>query len=106
MNFAPPWIIRESLMTEQDTNQIDVYITASDTQVFKNANFDRSHVVYEVKTNQDGTKMLKTRFCLHENEDFEKDDIRKDSSNAALSLIRLTLLLAVYLNLSLVTADI
>lgn len=42
-------------MAEHNTNWIDAYITDSDAQVSKDENVFRSHMVYKINTDQNGT---------------------------------------------------
>lgn len=50
----------------------------------RDANFISSDVVYKLKVDEEGSRTLKARIVPHGNHDAEKDDIRKDSSNAPL----------------------
>lgn len=68
-------------------------------------NIVRSHVLYKIKQDVNGSKSLKARICPHGNEDRLKDDIRKDSTNAPIALIRLTLAYAALSQFHVFTTD-
>lgn len=59
-----------------------------------NYNVVRSHVLYNIKKEEDGTLRLKSRICLLGNRDMIKYYIRKDSATAPFSVIRLMLAVA------------
>ena len=65
-----------------------------------------SHVVYKLKSDEEGKKVLKARIVPHGNHDAEKDEIRKDSSTAQLFVIRLLLSIVTFLGFLLGMADI
>lgn len=65
-----------------------------------------SHVVYKVKTDEEGARELKARIVLHGNKDLEKDSVRKDSATAQLCVIRFLLSIVTFLGLRLGFADI
>lgn len=69
------------------------------------ANVVGSHVVYKVKTDEEGKRKLKARICPHINEDSDKDEVRKDSSNAQLSIVRLMLSITTSVGVHIRTAD-
>lgn len=48
-----------------------------------------SHMVYKVKTDEQGRLKLKARICPHGNGDAEKDEVLKDSTTAQLDIIRI-----------------
>lgn len=78
----------------------------NECEVGNDANVVTSHVVYKIKTDELGERKLKARIIPHGNEDAEKGEIRKDSSNAQLSIIRLLLSLVTFLGFAIKTADI
>lgn len=51
----------------------------------RNANIVSSNVDYEVKRDEQGSRIMKTRNVLYGNRDNEKAEVRMDSSNAPLS---------------------
>lgn len=104
--FAPPWILEEAFKTEHNSNWAEAYTDVCDHSALRHANVITSHVVYKVKTQEDGSRSLKARIVPHGNRDDEKNDIRKDSSTAQLSTIRLLLSLVTFLGFRLTTADI
>lgn len=106
LSFAPPWILREALKSEHDTNWHDAYKEVMDKDVPRTANVITSHVVYKLKTDEQGARMMKVRIVPHGNHDDEKDDLRKDSSNASLFVVRLMLSLVTFLGFRIGTADI
>lgn len=106
LEFAPSWIIEEAFQAEHDSNWADAYVSISEKNVPTGVNVVNSHVVYKIKTDEQGERMLKARICPHGNEDDDKESIRKDSSNAQLTIIRLLLSLVTFLNFDVKTADI
>lgn len=106
LTFAPPWILQEALKAEHDSNWADAYEVMQENSVPRNANVISSHVVYKLKTEEDGKRKMKARIVPHGNHDDEKDDVRKDSSNASLSVVRLLLSLVTFLGFRIGTADI
>lgn len=106
LSFAGPWIMQEALQAEHDLNSTEAYKEIPEIDVPRGANVISSHVVYSVKTEEDGSRMMKARIVPHGNHDDEKDDVRKDSSNAPLFVIRLLLSLVTFLGFRIGTADI
>lgn len=106
LNFAPPWILQDALKSEHDSNWADAYEEVEDAQVARNANVISSHVVYKIKTDESGVRSMKARIVPHGNHDDEKNDVRKDSSNAPLFVVRLLLSLATFLGFHIGTTDI
>lgn len=105
-SLAQPRIVTDSHKSEHESNWDDVCIEVNEQDVSKNANVTRSYVVYKIKTAEDGIRRLKTRIVPHGNHDDEKDDIRKDSLNAPLFVIRLLLSLAMFFSFRIGTVDI
>lgn len=62
--------------------------------------------MYKVKTDENGSRILKARLVLHGNHDAEKDTIREDSSNAPLFIVRLLQSLATFLSFKIGTTNI
>lgn len=106
LEFAPPWILDEAFRNEHDSNWSDAYIEQAESQVPLNANVITSHVIYKVKTDEEGLRNMKARIVPHGNRDFEKDNIRKDSSTAQFAVIRLLLCLSTFLGFRLGHADV
>lgn len=104
--FAPPWLLRDALKKEHNSNWADAYKEVEEKEISRSANVISSHVVYRLETDEEGSRMLKARIVTHANHDSEKDDIRKDSSNASLFIVRLLLSLATFLGFRTATADI
>ena len=80
--FAPPWIVTEAFDKEHSSNWVDAYEEIDGSSLPAHANVISSHVIYKVKTSEDGSRTLKPRIVPHGNRDSEKDEIRKDSSTA------------------------
>lgn len=59
-----------------------------------------------MKTEENGKRFTKAQIVPHGNHDDEKDDVRKDSSNAPLFVIRLLLSLVTFFGFRIATADI
>lgn len=106
LSFAPPWILKNALESEHASNWEKAYIEIPDKEVPRDANVITSHVVYRVKTDEDGSRLMKARIVPHGNHDDEKDEVRKDSSNAPLFVVRLLLSLVTFLGFRNGTADI
>lgn len=106
LEFAPSWILEEAFNAEHDSNWAYAYEEVDEVGLPPDANIVTSHVVYEVKHDEGGSKKMKARICPHGNEDDEKNVIRKDSSNAQLAIVRLMLSLVTFLGFSIKTADI
>lgn len=104
--FAPPFVLHEALKQEHESNWTDAYEEVSEREVPRDSNIITSHVVYKIKTDEEGRRKLKARIVPHGNHDNEKDCIRKDSSNAPLLVFRLLLSLVTFLGLRIGTADI
>ena len=104
--FAPPYITKETLKREHDTNWAEAYTTVADIDVPRHANVITSHVVYKIKTDEDGRRAMKARIVPHGNHDDQKDEVPKDSSNAPLFIVRLLLSLVSFLGFRVGTADI
>ena len=95
LSFAPSWIVQNAFESELD-NWKDVYEQVDEASAPANANIIRSHTVYKVKSDEQSTLKLKARIVAHGNEDKEKDFVRKDSSAAQFTVIRLLLSAAAY----------
>ena len=106
LSFAPPFIMDDAFKTEHTSNWLDAYEEVTESDVPRYANVITSHVVYKLKTDEDGTRKMKARLVPHGNHDNEKDTVRKDSSNASLFVVRLLLSLATFLSFRIATADI
>ena len=106
LSFSPPFILQDALKREHDLNWVGAYDEIADQQVPRYANVITSHVVYKLKTDENGNRKLKARIVPHGNHDDEKDNVRKDSSNAPLFVVRLLLSLATFLGFRIGTADI
>ena len=106
LEFAPPWILDYAFDKEYKSNWVGSYIPVEEKDVPHDANIITSHVVYKIKTAEDGTRTLKSRIVPHGNRDDDKDSIRKDSATAQLNIIRLLLSLVTFLGFRLATADI
>lgn len=104
--FAPPWIVEQTFAKEHESNWSDAYETVVEKDVPREANIITSHVVYKVKTDEQGERELKARIVPHGNRDLEKDSIRKDSATAQLCVIRLLLSIVTFLGFRLGFADI
>ena len=106
MAFAPSWIVEESAEKEFRDNWADAIELVDPADVPKDANVIRSHSVYKVKTDEEGQLKLKTRIVPHGNRDEGRFGVRRDSSSAELSVIRLLLALATILGFSIWTTDV
>lgn len=84
----------------------NAYIELNESEVRNDANIFTSYVVYKIKTDETEKRNLKARIVLHDNQNEEKDNVRKDSSNAQLSVLRLLLSLVTFLGFTVKTADV
>lgn len=106
MECAPPWIVNKAIEAELKSNCKDAYEEVMDADVPQSANVIGSHIVYNIKVEENGKKRLKARLCPHGNRDKEKDDIRKDSATAQFDVIRLVCSLATILGFRLGCLDV
>lgn len=70
------------------------------------ANVISSHFIYKLKTNDDGSLLLKGRIVVHGNRDAQKDIVRIDSASADIMTVRFVINLSATLGFNLATADI
>lgn len=91
---------------EHDDNWAEAYLEVDENSIPRNSNIISSHVVYKVKTEEEGHHRLKARICPHGNRDHLKDDVRKDSATAQFHVIRLLLAIATTLHFLLGVIDI
>lgn len=106
LEFAPSWVVREAFDKEHGSNWANAYEQVDEAEVPTKANVIPSHVVYKVKTSEDGSQVLKARIVPNGNRDSEKDDVRKDSSTAQFDVIRLLLAVTTFLGMRLAMADV
>lgn len=106
LEFAPQWILDEAFEEKYSANWTDSYVPVNERDVPNDANIITSHVVYKIKTSEDGSRKLKSRIVPHGNRDDKKDSIRKDSATVQLNIIRLPLSLVTFLGFRLGAADI
>lgn len=106
LEFAPPWIVREVFDQEHSSNWADAYVEIDDSSLPAHANVISSHVIYKVKTSEDGLQTWKARIVPRGNRDSEKDEIRKDSSTAQFDVIRILLAAVTFMGMRLALADI
>lgn len=96
LSFVAPWILDDALAAELEG--WDKYITVEPlppAPVRKSV--IGSHVVYCVKTREDGSHYLKARLVIHGNEEKDKEDLRSDASALQFAHVRLLLSMAVIL---------
>ena len=106
LDFSPPWLLEQSFKKEHNSNWNDAYEEVAERNIPLDANVITSHVVYKLKSDEEGRKVLKARIVPHGNHDAEKDEIRKDLSTAQLFVIRLLLSIVTFLGFRLGMADI
>jgi hypothetical protein len=90
--FLPPWVIEKAVETERQ-NYMNVVEETSYAQPEPHANVLSTHSFLKIKF-EDGSYRLKCRLVPHGNQDEEKDALRKYSSTAQSSVIRLVLAIA------------
>ena len=106
LEFAPAWVIQKAMQKEHRNNWQDAYEEINDKDVPRNSNIISSHALFKIKESEDDSLVMKARFVLHGNRDREKNDIRKDSASADMTIFRLVLSLGVILNFTFGVADI
>lgn len=106
LECAPSWLTGKALEKEHEENWADAYYEVSEDTLPANANIIGSHVVYKVKTSEQGEHRMKARICPHGNHDDQKNDIRKDSATAQFDIIRFMLALVTFLPMELGAVDI
>lgn len=97
--------MEQAFNKEHESNWSDAYNIVLEKNVPRNSNIITSHVVYKVKTDEQGDREPKARIVPHGNRDLEKDNIRKDSATAQLCIVRLLLALTAILGFKLGFAD-
>lgn len=103
---APSWITNKSLQEEHDNKWIGAYREVEENGLQKKDNVITSHVIYKVKTSEDGDNSMKVRIFPHGNKDDLRNGIRKDSSTGQYDVIRLLLSLATFMSMTLAVVDI
>lgn len=78
LEFAPSWILDEAFTSKHDSNWSDAYVKVYESDVPKDANVVPSHVVYNVKTDEEGDRSLYARIVTHGIEENDKETVRKD----------------------------
>lgn len=106
LECAPSWLTGKALLKEHDENWADAYYEVRENTLPPDANIISSHVVYKVKTSEQGEHRMKARICPHGNRDDRKNDIRKDSATAQFDVIRFMLALVTFLPMQLGAVDI
>lgn len=104
--FAPSWVVEKSMKAEHDENWTGAYEEVHESDLERGANVISSHVVFKVKSNDDGSLKLKSRIVVHGNRDDERELIRSDCAAADMLIIRLVISLATMLGFNMATADI
>lgn len=106
LSFSPPWILDKAFHKEYYYNWHDAYESKQGREILPYANIVASHVIYKVKTDEEGVRTLKARIVPHGNRDNEKDNARKDSASTQLNVICLVLSISIILGFKLATTDI
>lgn len=76
---APPWVIDKAVKEEVKSNWSGSYEEVYELSVPRHSNIIRSHIVYNVKSEEGVSKRFKARLCPHGNRDIMKDEVRKYS---------------------------
>lgn len=76
---------------EYESSWSDAFNLVEDKIVPRQNSIITSHVIYKIKTSEDGTHARKAIILLHRNRDSEKYNVRKDSSAAQFDVIRIIL---------------
>jgi Reverse transcriptase (RNA-dependent DNA polymerase) len=104
LSFLPPWVIEKAVETERQ-NYMNVVEETTYAQAEPHANVLSTHSFLKIKF-EDGSDRLKCRLVPHGNRDEEKDTLRKDSSTAQSSVIRLFLAIAMRHKFSVASIDV
>lgn len=104
--WAPSWLLDEAIEAEHMANWTDVYEVVDINALPDRANVISSHYVFKIKDEIGKPLRLKARLVLHGNRDVDKDNVRRDSASAELTVVRLVLALATLLGFSIATADV
>jgi hypothetical protein len=104
LSFLPPWVVEKAVETERQ-NYMNVVEETSYAQAGPHANVFSTHSFLKFKF-EDGSYRLKCRLVPHGNRDEEKGALRKDSSTAQSSVIRLVLAIAMLHKFSVGSIDV
>lgn len=105
LELDPQWLFEKAIQDETSNNWADAYIKIKYLDAPKIASAIRSDMIYKIKEEENG-KIHKTRLSSSENQDKEKDEIRKDSSTAQFVVILLDASLLACSDLSIGLVDI
>eukprot|EP00171_Calliarthron_tuberculosum_P001315 IDg1315t1 len=100
----PTYAIQNAYVNEEQ-NFMKTVRAVHVTDVPLNANIITSHVIYNVKTNDDNTKKMKARIAPHGNKDKEKTNLKTDSATCPPIGIRILISIAVINKWSLAKID-
>lgn len=89
LSFVPSWIIAKAL--EEELEGWDPHIEVLPLAGSPKRSVIGSHVLYRVKTRENGEHYLKGRLVLHGNQEEEKESLRTDASLLHFALLRLIL---------------
>lgn len=104
--MRPSCMIRKALRADHDENWADAYTKVDEIAVPRHANVISSHVIYKIKSGEDGSKSLRATICPHGNRDAMKDEVRKDSATAQFEIMRLMLSLSTFAPMKLGLIDV
>jgi hypothetical protein len=104
LSFLPPWVIEKAVDTKRQ-NYMNVVEETSYAQAGPHANVLSTHSFLKIKF-EDGSYRLKCRLVPHGNRDEENDALRKDSSTAQSSVIRLVLAIVMLHKFSMGSIDV
>ena len=102
--FVPSWLLDNAL--EDELVGWDPYIQVKPLAGTCRRSVIGSHVLYCVKTREDGSHYLKSRLVLHGNQEADKEELRSDASSLHFSLLRLILSISTCLGLALGGVDV
>lgn len=74
--FAPGWIVEKAMKAEHDENWVEAYEEVPESGLRNNADVISSHLVFKVKTNDDGSLKLKGRIVVYGNRDPENNSYK------------------------------
>lgn len=76
LEFAPPWVMKDAFEKEHGEDWLNAYTAIDEISVPMKSIVMRSHVVYRMKQNMDGSRLPKACICSHGSEEDQKDELR------------------------------
>lgn len=77
LQIIPPWIIKKELGEEHDKNWTEAYEEVPETEIPGHGSSITSHVIYKMKTDENGFHTMKARIFPHGNKERMKNEVIK-----------------------------